>query len=236
MKKKILIISIGIIVIAILGIVLGIILNNKNSKSMVNPSFGKYNGIYQYNGYKFKILHNNDMIYYMVYKNGELVGNSSGFVDSSKVQIDDFNFSFNGNSLKIKSSTKTVPSGEYKKTSGFSTNEIYNDYIGNVNLYNNKYNGKFILDDYTIYTVQTKDNEIRFKTIIGDELINILVPQVGKDHFSSNFFDSNYDLQFSNNELYFTATDKEKENNTNNGKYIKDKTLTKKEIIKLFLD
>ena len=232
MKKKVIIIG-SIILVIVVGLIICWLLTKK---SMVNKSFGTYKGVYKYRDCEFRVMHNGNEISYMVLKNNENMGLNSTTISGNKTTKDEYDLEFIKNGLKVNSRTKQVYSGVYKKVSGYSTDEIYKDYIGDVSLYNNKYNGKYKLDDYTIYTVQPKNEEVKIYYAVDDEQINIFIEQVGNDRFSTNFFDEKYDLRFDKDTLYFTALDKEGNEKKNSGKYTKETSLTKEEIIKLFLD
>lgn len=207
--------------------------DNKEEKEVNNTAFGKYTGIYKLDDCEFKVLHNDDMISLLIEKDGDSFGNDMVSIEGSKVETDNYDLEFTNNSVKVKSSNEEVPSGEYKKSS-YSTDDIYKDYIGEVSLYDNNYNGKFETEKNTIYTVQTSEDELKILFKNDEETVNIILYKKDKDHFYEKFFDDKYDLVFDKDTAKLTITYGNKKKSSMDGTYTRKAKLTKEEIIKLF--
>ena len=237
MKKKVVIIIGIILIISILGIIfIPKIFVKEEKKEMVNKSYGIYNGIYKYKNNEFRIFHKDDTISYKVFKDGDPMGYDSSIIENNKLKINEYTFEFNKNSLKVKSKIKTIPSGTYKKDSGYSTNQIYKDYIGDVSLYNNKYNGLYENDTYSIYTVQIQDNELRIKYSTDEETVTINLYKIANDIFTIDFFGDLYDITYTKDELVINIKNSDGTKKEISGKYQRKEKLSKEEIINQFFE
>ena len=208
-KKQIIIISIILVIIVLSIILISKCFFKEEKKEMINKSYGKYNGIYKYKNNEFRIFHKDDTIAYKVFKDGDPMGYDSSVIESNKLKINEYTFEFNKNSLKVKSKIKAIPSGTYKKDSGYSTNQIYKDYIGDVSLYNKKYKGLYENDKYSIYTVQIQDNELRIKYSTDEETVTINLYKIANDIFTIDFFGDLYDITYVKDELVINIKNKD---------------------------
>lgn len=224
MKKIILLVTILTISLMCIGC--------SERQDINNPDFGGYTGIYKLKNIKIKIYHNNDRIYYKVLKKDEFYGNGDSEIESNKVEINEYNFEFLDKALKVKSKNKKIASGTYQKDL-YSTDDIYEDYVGDINYYDNKYNGEFQKNEQIINTVQTKDDEIRLVFNTDIEGVNIILNKKKDNLFSNEMFDKKYTIKYNGNFLKLSLSDDESELS---GEYKKKEKLSKDEIIKLFID
>ena len=232
-KKIVVIILIIISLFAMFAVTNLIFKKEEKKEEMVNKTYGEYNGIYKYKNNEFRIFHKDNMIYFRVYKKASLLGNNSTYIDSNKVKVDDYSFEFKDKSLIVKSNFKDIPSATYKKTSGYSTNEIYNDYIGDVSLYNKDFNGVYENNGQTINIVQINNNEIRIEYATEEEETNIPLEHKDNNNYNTDFFGTKYDILLKNNELDLNVYEEANKNDIS-GTYIKVKELSKEEIIDIF--
>lgn len=232
--KKIVIIIIGIIAIIAIGV--GIILGMPQNLKAVegNSDFGEYTGIYKLNNTEIKILHEDDTIDYKVYKDNDLYGNGSDTIKSNKIKIDDFTFEFGKNKMNVKSKNKNVSSGVYKRVDEYKTDNIYNDYVGDVALYNNNLAGVYENETYKIYIVVIDKNAIRMKYNTLDEGVNILVPKTNANSYEMDLFNTRYTINFKDNSLTLEVNSDDENSKVVNGTYTKTTTLSKVETIKEF--
>lgn len=210
--------------------------NNNQEKIERNSSFGKYTGIYKLKNYELKVFHNGDDISLFILKDGDFHGNNSSIVEDNKVIFDEYEFEFADDIIKVKSDSENIPSGEYKLSGTYTTDEIYKDYIGDVSLIDSKYNYSYENDGLNIYTIQESNTDIRIKYETSEESVNINLSYVEDDHFSIDFFDDIYDVKYENDSLILNVTSTEENKVKVNGTYSKKSKLTKEEIIKIFHD
>ncbi len=206
----------------------------EETKEMTNPDFGKYNGIYKMKDYKFKVLHIDNNIVYRLYKKNDFKVNDIIFSDeeSNKIEGYDFDFEFKENSVKVKSKNKEFPSGEYVKESGYSTDEIYKDYVGDVSLFDSKYSGIYENEKGVVYSVQNNKDQVKIHYSDEEESTTIEIDYKEDNHFATDFFDTKYDLIYNDDSLVLTITDEN--GNDIEETYTRKSKLSKEEIIKQF--
>jgi len=226
MKKIIL----GLVVIVMSFVLVGC---NNNVKTVEgNKAFGEYTGIYKLGKNEFKMVQFKDKIMILAYNKGELCGNPTIFVENGKAKEEEYDFEFKENAVKIKSRSKLVKSGEYKRIKAYSTKEIYKDYVGDINL-SNSHNGVYKNDVATIYTIQTDKNTIRFATYFNESGLNLEANKVSKNNYSCDFLEEKYELTYTSGILELKV-DSQEENKKLSGKYTKEKEISNADIVKIF--
>ena len=227
-KKLLLLLFVTLITLTLVGC------GTTEQKEMTNPSFGKYNGIYKLNNCEFRVLHIDDNISYRIYIGNELRGNGSSSLEDNKLDSDDFKFEFKDSSLVLKSKVDDIPSGEYKKDSGYSTDEIYADYVGEVSLFDSNYNGKYENEKITIYSIQSQEDEVKVSYTTEEESVGMYLEKKDKDYFATDFFDKKYEVKYNDDTLSFTTISEDEKESTVDGEYTRKGKMTKEEAIKLF--
>ncbi len=237
MKKKVIIgIVVGVILLLSVLDVINII-RRANNIPKTNKSFGEYNGVYIYKNNMFKILHNENKIYYKIYnKTNELIGSSDEFIEGNTLKTDEYKFIFHKNSFDLKSSIDSIPSGQYKKINGYLTNDIYKDYVGDLFYYGNEYTGMFTKDGLTIYTVQISEKEVRIYYENEFESFGTILEKKENNHFYTEFFEDKYDIVFQTSSFDLMVESDDQNKKSISGHYKRGQEgLSKVDVIKFVL-
>lgn len=237
MKKKALALVVVIAVIGIGAIIIGsnyLAQNKEENKDLKNTDFDKYTGIYEYKNNTIKVFHNNNKLKFYIYnKNNTQVENSSGILDGNKVNNKKYAISFTNTSLKLNSKNKDIPSGVYEKTKKYETDDIYKDFIGDIELID-KYSGHYQKDEITLDTILINNESLKIYYKKQKNVVSITLNKVDNNKYQNKVFDNTYEITFDDNSVQLTITDKDKNIKEESGKYTKKNTLSKVDIIKEF--
>jgi hypothetical protein len=231
MKRKLLyLVAIIMIPLVIVGC------TKEEKKEMTNPAFGKYNGIYKLNNYEFRILHVDDYISSLFYDGDELKGMDSSIFeeDTNKIELSDFKLEFKDDVIAVKGNNKELPSGDFKKVSGYSTDEIYADYIGELDFYDSDFNGLYENESGTVYSIQLEDKRVKIYYANDEEDVSVELDAQENNSFMEDLFGTKYEAKYDNNELKLSVIDEDGNSSKASGIYTKKAKLTKEEVIKNF--
>ena len=134
-------------------------------------------------------------------------------------------------SITISGENKNI-TGEYKKTAAYTKEEYFNDYYGDMQYLNSKYNGKYTLENATLMMYQSEKDEVRVLITKGTGTSDTVFEIKEDGSLYEEFLDDVYTIKFGENSVIF-ATDKgEKQYD---GTYIYAGAITIDDIIANFL-
>lgn len=225
--KKILL---GVIVIIMSFILVGC----SNLKTVEgNKSFGKYTGIYKLGNNEISMVQLKEKILVLFYKDKELCGNTTWFVENNKVDDSEYKVEFKNNALKITSDNQALANGEYKRVKPYTTKEIYKDYIGDISLLKDN-SGKYESDNKTMYIIKTNEDTVKFATYHNEMIMNIELNKDKDNSFKSDLFEEKYYMNINGNSFDLVVDTNDEDLKKLSGKYTKTADIKIEDVIKIF--
>jgi hypothetical protein len=213
---------------------------NKEKEKKKKPSedVGNYTGVYKHDDCVIKAYQKEYDLKY-TFKCGDITSENSIYLESRTIKDGVFKFVFSDEKIKVTVNAKNTSfdSGEYIKTEDYTYDEVYDDFIGVSELFDNNYNGKYTNEENTIYIVQTDRENIRFVANLSSNKINTEVTVTKEGNYRIEYYGSVIFITFnSNDSLTLKIDSKNSEMSKLSGSYSKNSTLTKEEAVKIFLD
>lgn len=198
-----------------------------------------FNGVYEYNNIQLYVIaiSKDELEYYFIDEDendnyGTLyyldeIAKNRDFDELIKLSLDEDNLIVETKNID------NLESGTYKKIKDYSLDEYYEKAYGDDNYCQSKYNGKFINGKDIVYLYQPREEYIVFYSDVNNSTSYCEVKLNEANALRCEIFDTKYIIQLDDNKLYYEVQAAEIEDNYE-GTFTKEKTLSKKAIIKTF--